>query len=133
MSGSHSDRGPTIIEIGGSAGTRVGAVATAAAGVCTATIAAVAGRTNYLTGLQITGLGATAATKVIATVTGLVGGTKSFAIAVPAGVTTAVTPIIVAFPVPVPATGVNVAIVASVPSFGAGNTDVDVNLDGFQS
>lgn len=101
-----------------------------AAAVAAATLPAVAGQTNSVSGFQITGLGATGATVVVATLTGVLGGTQSYEVTVPAGATTAITPVIVSFNPPLPATGPNVAITISVPSFGAGNTNAEANIQG---
>ncbi len=101
-----------------------------AAAVATGTLPAVSGQTNAVSGFQITGLGATGATVVVATLTGVLGGTQSYEVTVPAGVTTAISPVIVNFNPPLPATGTNVAISISVPSFGAGNTNAEANIQG---
>src|SRR5215472_6305544 len=101
-----------------------------AAAVATATLPAVAGQTNSVSGFQITGLGATGATVVVATLTGVLGGTQSYEVTVPAGAGTAITPVIVNFNSPLQATGPNVAIAISVPSFGAGNTNAEANIQG---
>jgi hypothetical protein len=105
-----------------------GNVANAAA---TATLAAQAGHTNYVTGVQITGAGATAASVVTATITGLVGGTASYTVAAPAGVTTGFVPIIITFNPPVPASAVNTAIAVSLPALGSGNTNAAVAIQGY--
>jgi hypothetical protein len=114
-------------------GTAVGAssgnVANASAA---ATLAAAAGVTNYLTGFTITFAGATAASVVTATVTGLLGGTQSFTIAVPAGATVGGVPFSCDLAIPHPASAVNTAIVLTLPALGAGNTNACVNIRGFQ-
>src|SRR5690242_2620775 len=74
-----------------------------AAATATATLAAAAGLTTYITGFMITGSGATAALVITGTITGLVTGTIHFTVAVPAGVTAGLTPLIVPLPSPVPA------------------------------
>src|SRR5262245_31020600 len=61
-------------------GASSGNVANASA---TASLAAVAGRTNYLEGFQVTATGATAALAVNVTVTGLVTGTLTYSFAFP--------------------------------------------------
>lgn len=104
-----------------------------AAATATATLAAAATKTTYITGFEITGGGATAASVVTATVTGLLGGAQSYSIAVPAGAALGITPLIVNFPTPFPASAVNTAIVVSVPSLGAGNTNAVANARGFQA
>lgn len=97
-----------------------------------ATIAAVAAKTNYITGLEITFAGATAASVVIATLTGLLGGTQSFICAVPAGAAVGGAPILLKFDPPHPASAVNTAITATLPALGAGNTNACVNIRGIQ-
>lgn len=103
---------------------------TAAAAVATATLAAVAGKRNYVTGLCVSGLGATAATGVEATLTGL-GTTLKFVVPVVAGVGLGNTPVVLLFGDGIPASADNTAIVLSVPSYGSGNTKSDVALWGF--
>lgn len=103
-----------------------------AAAVATATLAAAANQTTYITGFTVTGAGATAGSVVLVTVTGCVGGTMTFVLAVPAGAGVGITPLVVDFPHPVPATGPNTAIVVSAPSFGAGNTNAAVVATGMR-
>ncbi len=88
--------------------------------------------TNFLTctGFAITGGGATAASLVTATLTGATGGTLSYVIAVPAGVTLGITPLVVQFDPPLVSASNNTSIVLNVPSFGAGNTAAAANLQG---
>jgi hypothetical protein len=98
-----------------------------------ASLPAVAGAVNQLCGFSITGGGATNASIVQATITGLVGGADpslTFQIAVPTGANNAISPIIVNFPNPIPASGPNVAIALKLPSFGAGNTNAVGNIWG---
>lgn len=104
-----------------------GVVANAAA---TATMPAVAGKTNVLSSVEVTGLGATAGTTVTGTITGVQGGTQEFFVTVPAGAATPITPVNLTFPNGLVATGPNVPIVVSVPAFGAGNTNAEVNIQG---
>lgn len=121
--------GTTVAPLGGVQVTYAsGNVANATA---TATVPAVAGRTGYITGFEVTGAGATAASVVAFTITGLLGGTSTWVIVVPAGATTSITPLTVSFPFPVPASAANTAIVASLPALGAGNTNAAVVLRGF--
>lgn len=87
-------------------------------------------RTAFLTGFSITGLGATAASTIAITTTGLQVNLTWY-LAIPAGVTTAVTPLILSFPIPLPANNPGVNIVINVPSFGAGNTTAAANAYGF--
>lgn len=122
---------PTMSNLGGVTQTPITASATAAAGAMTATLTGAANQRTYITGFQVTGAGATGASVITVTVTGVITGTMSYNIAVPAGATAAVTPLIVTFPVPVQSSAVNTSIVVNVPSFGAGNTNAAVAAQGF--
>lgn len=102
-----------------------------AAAVATASLAAVAAKRMYVTGFEITGAGATGASNIIATLINTLGGPVSFIIAVPAGVTTGIAPLLVRFPRPLKATADNTAITLSVPSAGAGNTHMCAVIHGF--
>lgn len=102
-----------------------------AAASAVGTLPAVAGRTNYISGFQITGAGATAASVVVATLVGIISGTASYVVAVPAGAAVGISPIDVRFTTPVPASAVNTAIVLTLPSLGAGNTNAAVSVQGF--
>lgn len=116
----------------GSPATPITGSNTGAASAANVTLAAAAGKFTYITGFQITGAGATAASVITVTVTGTVTGTMNYNIVVPAGVTASITPLVVTFPVPVPSSAVNTAITVNVPSFGAGNTNSAVSAQGFQ-
>ena len=105
-----------------------GVVANASA---VATLAAVASQTNYLTGFEITAGGATAAAIVTATITGLLGGTRSYIYGVPAGAAVIAAPLVVTFPYPIPASAANTAIVLTVPALGAGNLAAVAIAHGF--
>jgi hypothetical protein len=105
--------------------------ATGAASAITATITSAPSRMAYLTGFQVTGGGATGASVIVVTVTGIQGGTMSYDIAVPAGATAAAPNLVITFPVPVAASALNTNIVVNVPSFGAGNTNSAVAAQGF--
>ena len=102
-----------------------------AAAVATATIAAVSGRMNNITGFSVTGSGATAGLPVIVTLTGVVGGTLSYIYTAAVGATLPNQPLIVNFPTPLPASALNTAIAVSCPSLGAGNTNNCVNIYGY--
>lgn len=104
---------------------------TGAATAITGTLAAVANKTQYITGFAVTGAGATAASVINVTVTGTISGTLNFNLVVPAGATTSINPLIVQFSQPIPASAVNTAIVVNVPSFGVGNTNAAVVAHGF--
>lgn len=102
-----------------------------AAGVAAATIPAVPGKLNYITGFSITGTGATLASPVVVTVTGMSGGTITFTAAATAGVLLGNTPFNYEFPAPVPASAINTAIVVSCASLGAGSTNNVTNVFGY--
>jgi len=121
----------TTVALTTPAGTDVTASATGAASIATATLPAVAAKTTFITGFEVTGLGATAAAGVTVTVTGTISGTLSYVLAVPAGATVGATPLIVSFSRPVPSSAVNTAITVTVPSFGAGNTNTAVVAHGY--
>lgn len=99
--------------------------AAGAAAAIAASLAAAAGKRTFISGLAVTGSGATAASVIAVTVTGLTT-TLNFRIVVPAGATVGVTPLVVAFARPIPASADNTAIVVNVPSFGVGNTNAAV-------
>jgi hypothetical protein len=106
-----------------------------AASALQCSIAAVAGKMNYCTGFDITGGGATGAAIVRAVLSGIAGGSLSWAMGVVAGATAPVNPengLSVRFPHPIPASAVNTAITMDVESFGAGNTEAAVTLYGFR-
>jgi hypothetical protein len=96
-----------------------------------ATIPAVAAKTNYITGFDVSGAGATVGGVVLLTITGLLGGTTTYPIAAPTGVTLGLTPLVVNFSPPLQASAANVAIVVSLPALGAGNTNASVVARGF--
>lgn len=110
----------------------IGAVAAATAAAATAALPATASKVNYLAGFSITGGGATAASVIKATITGI-GYTWTIDIAVPAGATLGIAPLIVHLPNPMAATAASAAITLVVPSFGTGNLGVDIAVWGYQS
>ena len=111
--------------------TAVDASSNNAAAANNVSLPAVANQTNFVTGFEITGDGATAGSVILVTLTGVVGGPLDYELTIPAGAGVAVTPLIVEFPVPIPATGPNVAITLNVPSFGAGNTNAAAAIHGY--
>jgi hypothetical protein len=102
-----------------------------AAAVATATLPAVAGKTNYLSGFDVSAAGATAAAVVLLTVTGVVDGPLTYVYTAPAGATVAAAPLRGTFNPPLPASAPNTAIAVSLPSLGTGNTNAAVNAYGF--
>lgn len=111
--------------VGGTSGNVANASAAAA-------LAAAASKTNYVTNVEFTFSGATAASVVVATLTGLLGGTQSYIVSVPAGVAVGGTPLVLTFNPPQPASAVNTAITATLPAVGAGNTNACANIRGIQ-
>lgn len=107
-----------------------GVVANATA---TATLPAAVGKTTYISGIQVSGFGATAAGVAGCTISGLVGGVAmQLLVAVPAGNTLAITTHNVTFNPPIPAAAPNTAIVATMNALGAGSNQAIVNIQGFQ-
>lgn len=98
--------------------------------VATAELPAVPGATNSLSGFFITGTGATGTSNVVATVTGLKGGTISIPVSVPAGATTQIPMIKVEFDPPLPASAPDTAIDITLPALGSGNLHASVGLWG---
>jgi hypothetical protein len=96
-----------------------------------ASLPAVLGKTNYITGFEITGSGATLAASVLATVTGVLGGTLTYVAGVVSGILAANPPIIVQFARPVQAAAANQAVTLTLPALGLGNNGAAVNLHGF--
>jgi hypothetical protein len=104
-----------------------------AAATATATLAAATGKVTYICGFAITSSGSTAAAVVSPTITNLVTGTLTFTYTTVAGVTLANAPLIVPFTTRcLPANAPNTAIVVSMPSLGAGNTNTTVDAWGYQ-
>lgn len=104
--------------------------AVVAAAATTASIPAVAGKTSYITGFEISGGGATAGSIIDVTVTGPTT-TLHYEVAVPAGVANQVS-FQVELGRAIAASAVNTAITVNVPSFGAGNTAAAVVAHGYQ-
>jgi uncharacterized membrane protein len=120
-----AQRMPTSLPVNASSGN-------VAAATATATLAGVDDEITYITGFELTGAGATAASNITGTITGLAGGTMSYVVSIPAGVTVGIEPLVVEFSMPLAASGPNTAIVVSFPSFGTGNTNAVVNAHGYQ-
>ena len=103
-----------------------------AAGPAVATLPGAPGLTTFISGFEITASGATAASCVNATVTGVVSGNLTYTFCAPAGLTAEAPPLLVNFNPPIPAASVNAPIVVSLPSLGAGNANAAVVTHGFQ-
>lgn len=97
----------------------------------TATLVAVAAKTTYISGFEVTGAGATAGLPVLVTVTGVLGGTLTYVYTAEAGVLVGNKPLVVEFCPPLQASAQNTSIVVSCPALGAGNTNNSVNAHGF--
>lgn len=104
-----------------------------AAGAAAASLGAVAGLRNWITGFTLTASGATTGLAVDATVTGLDGGTLTFTFDFPAGALVGATPLVVTFPQPIPASDVNTAITVNLPSGGIGNAHAASCVFGFRT
>lgn len=104
----------------------------AAAAMAPALPAQGAGTTVWVTGFTVTGGGATAGSIIAVTLTGVLGGTLTYELAIPAGAGAGVSPLQVSFPWPgLPAAAANAAITLNVPSFGAGNTNAAATIQGY--
>lgn len=88
--------------------------------------------TAYISGFEVTGSGATAALPVTVTVTGLLGGTRSYTYNFAAGALVGNLPLIVDFVPPLPASAINTPIVVTCPASGAGGTNNTVVAHGYQ-
>lgn len=103
-----------------------------AAGVAAASLAAATGKVTYICGFSITSAGSTGAAVVSPTVSGIVTGTMTFTYSSIAGATLANPPLVVPFRDCISASAPNTAIVVSMPSLGAGNTNTTVSAWGYQ-
>ncbi|CAL8981864.1 hypothetical protein RHODGE_RHODGE_03985 [Rhodoplanes serenus] len=106
-----------------------GNVANAAA---TATMSAVVDRTHYLCGFIIMSTGATAATVVNATISGLLGGTITLPYAVKADPAAQNETVALDLAPCMPASAPNTAITLTLPALGAGNTNAAVAIYGYR-
>jgi hypothetical protein len=96
-----------------------------------ATLSASEGAITYITGFEVTGSGSTLGSVVTVTVTGLIGGTASYAYTFAAGAAAANQPLVVAFAKPIRASSTNTPIVVSCPAGGLGNTHNSVVAHGY--
>jgi hypothetical protein len=100
-------------------------------GTVATTIAALAGKTIYLTGLEVTGTGATAATVSTVTVVNSSTTIGNYYVIVPAGATSSITPLIIEFTTPLVALAPGTSMVVQATAFGAGATNVGVSVHGY--
>jgi hypothetical protein len=99
---------------------------------CTLTInAGAAGTYINVTDFWVTGSGATAASNVTVTYSGLAGGTSYDSLAVPAGVTTQIPLLEHHLTYPWKAAAAATQVQISVPALGSGNTAVACHVNGF--
>lgn len=111
--------------------TPITASATGTAGSVTATLAAVATKTTYICGFQITSSGATGAASVTATVTNTITCTLNYVYPQVAVATNNQNPLPIAFNPCVPANALNTTIAVNLTT-GAGTTLTAVSAQGFQ-
>jgi hypothetical protein len=112
--------------------TPVAAASSATAALLSINLPGAVGKTTYITGMEIFGLGATAATVIGAALNGLLGGNMTIFIGVPGSTSAEIVPKVLQFNPPLPANAVNTAISLTIPSFGAGNQGVSASMRGFQ-
>lgn len=103
-----------------------------AAGNAVATLAAAAGKTTFICGFTLTSAGSTGAAVVSPTVAGTINGTLTYTYTSIAGATLANAPLQNNFTPCLPASAANTAIVVTLPSLGAGNTNATAVAWGFQ-
>lgn len=115
---------PDAFAISGASGT----VANASAA---ATLTTTAGRQVFLCGFTIASTGSTAAAVVAPTITGLTGGTHTFAYASVAGATLNNPFVSVRYDLCIPASAAGTNIVVTLPALGAGNTNATVTAWGY--
>jgi hypothetical protein len=96
-----------------------------------ATIAGGAQSWTYLTGFEATFAGATAGQCVNLTITGTLGGTLTYPVCSPTGVTVQGYPFGFEFIPPLQSAAVNTSIVVTLPALGAGNTNAAVTAHGY--
>jgi len=97
------------------------------------TLSGAVNKTTYISGFYVTGLGASSASNIKVTITGLLGGaTLTFDYTIPSGTTVQGTLLSMNFNPPIPANAQNTDIVVNVPAFGAGNTSASAGAFGFR-
>jgi hypothetical protein len=98
-----------------------------------ATLTGSAGRMTYLEGFDVTGGGATAASIVEISTTGLSNNLKweMNVLAGVAGPVNAQGGLFIRFPTPIPSSATNTNITVTLPSLGAGNTNASITVYGY--
>jgi len=99
------------------------------------TLTGATNKTTYICGFTISGLGATSATAVVATVASLAKGdgtgvTWSYTYVFASGATTVSQPLVVQFSMCIPASAIGASITVTVPG-AAGNTATQINAHGY--
>lgn len=112
-------------------GTDVSDNSSNANGLFNLTLPAVAGKTNYLAGLIISGTGATVAAVKHAVLGGVGPFDVYLSFTVPAGATDTSVLLNIQFARPLTATAVNTAITLQIPAYGAGNALASAVIWGF--
>jgi len=114
-------------------GTPITNSATGTTAAITATLAGVANKTTYITGLVVTTNNPTAATNSTVTVAGTVSGSLVYGLntEIAAAATPQPAPLVIQFSSPIPASAVNTAISVTLSALGAGGVG-QVNVTGFQ-
>jgi hypothetical protein len=115
---------PGAIPITSSSGNKANAIGTS-------TLTSPANKTTYITGLAITGSGATAGLPVTVTVTGTLGGTLSYTYTYSVGALVPNQPLVLNFGPGVPAADKTTDIVVTCPASGAGGTNNTVVATGY--
>jgi len=100
-------------------------------GIASAIMPAVAGKTNYVTGITITSAGATAPSVVLAQLGGILGQALVLAYPVTTGSLVANPTLSLTFSPPLQGTGPNTQVTATLPALGVGNLYASVMLYGY--
>jgi len=106
-----------------------GTASSGGAAAANVTLASASAKMLYLDGFDLDGLGATAGNAISVTITGILGGTLTYTVGIPAGVTVPYHQSF-RFNPPLQASAANTNIVVNVPSFGSGNTASTCNAFG---
>lgn len=97
-----------------------------------ATFTATSGKTNYITGMVVTGGGSTAGLATFVTLAGVSGGSLFYPVVAPVGALVPFPPLVVKFDPPLAASAANTAITATLPALGAGGLAAGVSITGYR-
>lgn len=125
---------PTLLGVlgaGGNVRTQTHANGSGAASAFNVDFPAVAGVTNYVEGIYVSGFGSTGQAEPNVTISGIEGGPMVIGFAVPSGAATPITPVFINFPDPLKGAAPNTLVRMTVSSFGAGNTAATATMWGF--